>query len=184
MAKRDIGSESLGSPSVGSPSVGSPSVSSATQLLEKLGPAGRTTHVFTGLVRRVKGSEELIEFTQARDGSNWKEIQVSLVEDIQLLQLVRFDNHTYPLVRLFMKEPKMPEGQAFAALARPYVALAEDWSVTQETNGHRDSTEEFSPSPLAIEDFAPRRRPWPVPGMGGGWHRPPWPGGAGYAPPA
>jgi hypothetical protein len=90
---------------------------SAPRLFEKLGVAGTSSNVFTGMIRPIEGDDETIMFARAGDSSNWVKIPASHVEDIQLLHLVHSDGNTHPLVHLFMKEPQSPEGKTFAALA-------------------------------------------------------------------
>jgi hypothetical protein len=90
---------------------------SADRLFEKLGPAGKSKRVLTGMVRRVEGDDELIEFAHAGNCSKWVKIPADQVNDIKFLHMVPCGGHSHPLVHLFMNEPTSPDGLAFAALA-------------------------------------------------------------------
>ena len=87
------------------------------KLFEKLGAAGTSTHVFTGMIKPTEGDDESIMFARVGDCGTWVKVSASQVDDIKLLHTVRCKDHTHPLVHLFMKEPQSSEGKAFAALA-------------------------------------------------------------------
>jgi len=89
----------------------------AQRIFEKLGAAGTSAHVFTGMIKPADDDKETIMYARAGDCSKWIKIPADHVADIQLIHIVHCEGHTHPLVHLFMKEPDSPHAKTFAALA-------------------------------------------------------------------
>lgn len=101
----------------------------ADKLLDRLGAAGSSTHVFTGMIKRASNDSSSIMFARAGDCSQWIKLAVNQISDIKLIHMASCEGHTHPLVHIFMKEPNTAEGKTFAALAHlhqapPRAALA------------------------------------------------------------
>jgi hypothetical protein len=91
---------------------------SAQRIFEKLGAAGTSSNVFTGMIKPADGDNDSVMFARAGDCSKWIKLPADHVADIKLIHLASCDGHTHPLVHLFMKEPASAEAKSFAALAQ------------------------------------------------------------------
>jgi hypothetical protein len=94
------------------------SVRGADQLFDRLGAAGTSDNVFTGMIKRAEGDKSAIMFARTGDCSKWIKIPADHVAEIKLIHIASCDGHTHPLVHVFMKAPSSADGKTFAALAR------------------------------------------------------------------
>jgi hypothetical protein len=91
---------------------------SAKTFFEKLGAGGGAAHVFTGMIKPADNDDTIIMFARPGDCSKWVAIPEGQVEDVKLLHMVHCQDHTHPLVQVFMKGPSSPESKTFAGLAQ------------------------------------------------------------------
>lgn len=94
----------------------------ADELFSRLGAAGTSKHVFTGMIKRVDDDPEAIMFARSGDCSKWIKVPVDQIADIKLIHMAACEGHTHPLVHMFMKDPSSADGVAFAALAQLHQA--------------------------------------------------------------
>jgi hypothetical protein len=95
----------------------------AHRLLEKLGGAGTSTHVFTGMVKAHPKNNDAIMFARPGDSSRWVTIPVSQVQDLQFVHTVQSEGQTLPVIHLHLKDPQSSDGKTFADLASLHSVL-------------------------------------------------------------
>jgi hypothetical protein len=92
---------------------------SASEFVEKLKSEdfGSASLVYTGMLKNAEDDQHLV-FANNMDCSNWTEIPIDIIENIEFMQLVPCKDHKHPLVRMTIKEPTSEEAKMFASLAR------------------------------------------------------------------
>lgn len=78
---------------------------------------------FSGMVKTSKTAKDAILFS-SEQCSNWVEIPTTLIENVELVDVVPCKDHTHPYVNISFKKPKSAEAEVFLKLAAAYAASA------------------------------------------------------------
>jgi hypothetical protein len=72
--------------------------------------------VIYGMVKPAEDDDEYLLFAQGLICANWTRIRLTSIESVEFLNLVPCDDHTHPLVLLYLKQPETEEGRMLASL--------------------------------------------------------------------
>lgn len=76
-----------------------------------------TPFALMGMVKEAGDSQHLL-FASGTDCDTWTELPLSMIESIEVRDVVPCRDHTHPVVKLQLKEPGSDEARAFASLAK------------------------------------------------------------------
>jgi len=112
------------------------------------------TFSITGMVKKSEGKDKKIEFAPGGNCSHWVTIPLDLIEDVEMIKTIPCKDHSHPLVKLNMKNPKTPEGKIFLALLE---------GMKQRNEGHQPQPGMQAPWPTHPKSSPSMRR---SPGFG------------------
>jgi hypothetical protein len=72
--------------------------------------------VLYGMVKPAEDDDEYLLFAQGPICANWTRIRLTSIESVEFLNFVPCDDHTHPLVVLYLKQPETDEGRLLASL--------------------------------------------------------------------
>ena len=73
--------------------------------------------VFIGILKP-GGDDHHLSFAIGTSCDAWTELPLEMIERIELIDVITCQEHTHPLVMLFVKEPQSDEAMVFARLAK------------------------------------------------------------------
>ena len=69
-----------------------------------------------GMAKKAEGDTESLMFSPGTSCGNWVKVPASQIEKVELIKVVGCQDHSHPLVRLFLKPPTSAEGTLFHLL--------------------------------------------------------------------
>jgi hypothetical protein len=72
--------------------------------------------VLYGMVKPAEDDDEYLLFAQGAVCANWVRIPLTSIESVEFLNFVPCNDHTHPLVVLYLKQPETDEGRLLASL--------------------------------------------------------------------